>query len=281
MTAFFPLLVACWVGLCAFLSGAGMTFAADLPYAGACELTWDGGLLYRGTCAIRRAPIPQLGTGATCLGELISLRIPGRGGADLLHGTGPGCASDFLGSPVTFIAEDAQGWRVVVTEAGKIFRFDPGPDPALPPLEPLLAGLDRCSPTPQLRAFVQDLRARFPDAARAPEGPLASDGLPLPFPPGGLIVPEQITARKRGPDLQIDLQLAGRYLGLSVVGLRTSFGADGTLRAQELVFAAPRNAVRVRLGPVRDLAERPRKAATGGPYLAPGTPTTLVCRFAP
>ncbi|TKD22668.1 hypothetical protein FBT96_05995 [Rhodobacter capsulatus] len=273
MTALPRLLVALGCALGLLWAAAAPGIASDLPYAGGCELTRDGGVYYRGTCAIRRAPIPA---DPACTGELISLQIPGRGGADLLRGTGPGCASDFLGSPVTFIAEDVQGWLVVTTEAGKIFRFDPGPDPALPVLDAVLAGIDRCAPAPQARAFTESLRARFPQAASAPEGPLASDGLPLPWPPGGWLAPEQLSAQKRGAELQIELQLDGSYLGLPLARLRTSFGPDGALRMQELVFAVPR----ARLGAARDLAEQPPKPAPGGPDLAPGEPGRLICRFA-
>lgn len=264
--------------LVAFGSALGLLWAAaapglgsDLPYAGACELTRDGGVYYRGICAIRRAPIPP---DPGCTGELISLQIPGRGGADLLRGTGPGCASDFLGSPVTFIAEDVEGWLVITTEAGRIFRVDPGPDPALPALDAVLAGMELCAPAAPARALLASLRDRFPQAATAPEGPLAMDDLPLPWPAGGWLAPEQIRVEKRGATLRIELQLQGSFLGLPLSRLHLGFGPDGALLTQDLVFAVPR----ARLGKLRDLPERPRPDAPGGPFLAPGEPGTLACR---
>ncbi|ETD84921.1 hypothetical protein [Rhodobacter capsulatus] len=274
MTVLPRFLVAFLCALGLFWAAAGPGIAADLPYAGACELTRAGGVYYRGTCAIQRAPIPP---DPGCRGELISLQIPGRGGADLLRGTGPGCGSDLLGSPVTFIAEDVEGWLVITTEAGKILRIDPGPDPRLPALDDVLAGMERCSPAPPLRAFLDSLRARFPQAQAAPGGPVPSDGLPLPWPPGGWLAPEQIRAERRGPILRIEVQLEGSFLGLPLSLLRVSFGPDGAVLAQELVFALPR----ARLGRARDLPERPDKATPGSPFLAPGEPGTLVCRARP
>ena len=258
--------------------GAGLT----LPFAGACTLGDVGGrLLYDGTCAIRRSPIPA-GAAAGCMGERISLQIPGRGGGEVLRGSEPGCASRFLGSPVAFVATDNQGRIVVATPAGKVLRVDPGPDPALPVLDDFLAGMDECRPSRAADAFFQSLAAHFSLAPDAPEGPVAGRGPPVIWPPeGGVLAPDQISARKVGTELHVDLHLRGSYLGLPLVRLHYEYPVQGGwFLEQRLVFAAPRAEVLARFDAAHDSTARPPQRATAdAAEVAPEEPGTLVCLF--
>ena len=256
-----------WLGA---LAAAGPARAAGvtLPYAGACTLGDVGGrLLYEGTCAISRSPIPDAAA-AGCTGERISLRIPGHGGGEVLRGADPGCASTFLGSPVAFIATDNQGRIVVSTTAGKVLRVDPGPDPALPVLDDVLAGMEHCQPSRAADAFFQSLAASFRLSPDAPEGPVPGTGSPVIWPSGGMLAPEQVSARKVGAELHVDIRLRGSYLGLPLSGLHYEYPIEGGwFLEQRLVFAVPRAEVLARLG-TADTATLP-----------PQEPGTLVCLF--
>lgn len=277
--------LACLIGLCWLLAApAAFARTPDLPYAGDCELSTGKRLIYRGTCAVSRATITAAQTAGRCTGELIALRIPRHGRADLLRGTGPGCGADFLGSPVAFIAEDSAGWLVVSSAAGKVLRFDPGPDPALPVLDDFLAGLDRCTPSERSMRFFQSLAASYTVPADAPEGPVAANGQPVIWPPGGLLDPARVSAVKRGDELHVDVRVTGSYLGLPLSRLHFEFLPDGGwFLEQSLVFEAPRAEVEARFGAALAQTEREIRAETGQKdtaYVAQTEPGTLVCFFA-
>jgi len=273
MIALFPL----------FAGASAQARAPDLPFAGACELVKAGKFSYRGTCAILRTKVTAEDTGGRCAGEVITVQIPGRGEANLLRGVGQDCTSQFLDSPVTFIGEDSEGWLVVSTEAGKVLRFEPGPEPGLPVLDAFLAGMDSCTPSEALKTFFENLSDSYATPSDAPDGPVAATETPVIWPPGGLLAPELVAAQKLGPRMRIDVALQGNYLGLPVSRLQYDYRPEGGgFLEQSLVFESPRAEVVARFGAAIDQAERMLRAETGDrnrAYIAEGEPGRLVCVF--